>query len=176
MMLWWKDFIMMVILVQLVLLSAADLVLFFVLLLVPKVYVSCSLGLRSCLGLAQKLKPNLLTLVTLNTLHGLLWVGWRRWPMTVTEAVLSNSTEAESCNRCEKKGTQSCAFRCENNNGYLLLICLKTWVSCSGEELHQMIHQHMESFIKYTCTSITNSSKEEKWPFINKLGSSWIVA
>ena len=108
-MLWWKDFIMTVILVQYVLLSAADSVLFFVLLSVPKVYVSCSLSLRSCLGLAQKLKPDLLTLVTLNTLHGSLG-RLTAMLMTVTEAVLSNSTEAESCNRCEKKGTQSCAF------------------------------------------------------------------
>jgi len=99
MMLLWKDFIMTVILVQHVLLSA---VLFFVLLLVPKVSVSCSLRLRSCLGLAQKLKPDLLTRhskhvarLALGRLTAML--------MTVTEAVLSNSTEAESCNRCEKK-------------------------------------------------------------------------
>ena len=152
-MLLWKDFIMTVILVQHVLLSA---VLFFVLLLVPKVSVSCSLRLRSCLGLAQKLKPDLLTRhsqhvarLALGRLTAML--------MTVTEAVLSNSTKAESCNRCEKRYPELC-IRCENNNGYLLLICLKARVSCSAEELHQMIHQHMESFIKYTCMSITNSS------------------
>jgi hypothetical protein len=51
---------MMVILVQLVLLSAADLVLFFVLLLVPKVYVSCSLGSSLLSWVSPKVKTRLI--------------------------------------------------------------------------------------------------------------------
>ena len=153
MMLWWKDFIMTVILVLHVLLSAADSVLFFVLLLVPKVYVSCSLSLRSCLGLAQKLKPDLLTLVTL----GLLWVGWRRCWWQLLKLYCQTLLKLNLAIDVKKRYPELC-IRCENNNGYLLLICLKARVSCSAEELHQMIHQHMESFIKYTCMSITNSS------------------
>jgi len=72
--------------------------------------------------------------------------------MTVTEAVLSNSTEAESCNRCEKKGTQSCAF-----------VVKTIMVTCCWSVWRHEFHVVLRSFIKWSTNIWNHLSSTLAW-------------